>query len=129
MRRILAITLFAVLAMPAILPLAVPAANDESQLPICCRRDGKHHCAMLETATTAMELQSQGLSLRSQPAPCPYRSSKITLAHSFGFYPPATFAFYAAVIEHPAVQQQTNLRRLISEARCHQKRGPPASFS
>jgi hypothetical protein len=125
MRRILAITLFAVLALPAILPLAFAPANSESLLPACCRRDGKHHCAMM----AMLEGQSQERACGSEPAPCPYRSSKITLAHAFGFYPPAAFTFYAAVIEHPALQQQTNLHRLISKARCHQKRGPPAFFS
>jgi hypothetical protein len=125
MRRILAISLFAVLAMPVVMPLAFTPVDGDSFLPACCRRDGKHHCAMLAMP----RMQSQQLAFSSQSAPCPYRSSKITLAHAFGFYPPAGFAFYAKVIEHPSIQQQTNARRVVSLARCHQKRGPPAFFS
>jgi hypothetical protein len=125
MRRILAITLFAVFALPVIVPLAFAPASTESLLPACCRRDGKHHCAVM----AMLETQSQQPAFGGQPAPCPYRSSKVTLAHSFGFYPPAAFAFYAPVLQQPAIQRQANLRRLISKARCHQKRGPPVFFS
>jgi hypothetical protein len=122
MRRFLAITLFAVLTMPVVLPLVASPADAESLLPACCRRNGKHHCAMMAT----MERESRELGFGRQPDLCPYRSSKLTLAHTFSFYPPASFAFYAAVLQHPAVHQQTAIRRLVAEARCHQKRGPPS---
>jgi len=114
-----------VLVMPACLPfLAVRTTSPDSQLPACCRRDGKHHCAMMAMA----ERDSQKASFRQQPAACPYRSGSFTLTYSFGLYPPASLSFYASIVEHPAVHQQTELRHLISATRSHQKRGPPSPF-
>jgi len=122
MRRTLAMALLAVLVMPAFVSLLVlPNSKPDSLLPPCCRRDGKHHCAMM----AMMERASQEPTFRQVPAACPYRSASMTLAHSFSFYPPASFTFYAAVTNHPAIHEQAVLNRLVSRARSHQKRGPP----
>ena len=45
MRRAFAVTLVLVFSLPLIAPL-LASTPDESQLPACCRRNGKHHCAM-----------------------------------------------------------------------------------
>ena len=45
MRRALAILLVTVFSLPLIAP-ALASTPDDSQLPACCRRGGKHHCAM-----------------------------------------------------------------------------------
>jgi hypothetical protein len=44
MRRALASLLLAVFSLPLFAPLVI--ANPASELPACCLRDGKHHCAM-----------------------------------------------------------------------------------
>ena len=44
MRRVLAAFLVAVLGLGGLIPLAVAAAGDTT--PVCCRKDGKHHCQM-----------------------------------------------------------------------------------
>src|SRR5215813_2815752 len=43
MRRVLALLLLAPIGSPLITPLLL--AYSRSDLPTCCRRDGKHHCA------------------------------------------------------------------------------------
>ena len=48
MRRALALLLVAVLSFPLIAPVLL--ANTASDLPACCRRDGKHHCAVVDMA-------------------------------------------------------------------------------
>src|SRR5882762_4471443 len=48
MRRALASALLALFTIPLIVP-ALTAISD-SNLPACCRRDGKHHCAMSDAA-------------------------------------------------------------------------------
>ena len=50
MRRVLALLLLATIGSPLILPAL---ANAHSDLPACCRRDGKHHCAMQAMAGDA----------------------------------------------------------------------------
>ena len=44
MRRVLALLLLAAFSFPLI--AAVIAPDAEQNLPICCRRNGKHHCNM-----------------------------------------------------------------------------------
>ena len=51
MRRALAIFLLAVISSPLVAPLL--QADTASDLPACCRRDGKHHCAMASMADEA----------------------------------------------------------------------------
>jgi hypothetical protein len=60
MRRILSILLVLILGLGPVVPAGALAAGlipefasgwtgkvDESRLPACCRRNGKHHCAMM----------------------------------------------------------------------------------
>ena len=48
LHRILAILLTAVFSLPLITPLL--SASADPQLPACCRKDGKHACAMRKAA-------------------------------------------------------------------------------
>jgi hypothetical protein len=45
-RRLLAISLLLLFSFPLVSPLLALSANPETNLPACCRRDGKHHCQM-----------------------------------------------------------------------------------
>ncbi len=121
MRRLSAIALFAALVFPAFLPF-LAAPSPEANLPACCRRDGRHHCAMMAMAST-----TQQTTLRQEPAACPYRSQSRLIARTFSFHPTASLAHYAGVVEHPAIHSQTIVKQLVSKARAHQKRGPPSS--
>jgi hypothetical protein len=44
-RRVLALALLGVFSF-SLIPLQAFAADDEAGLPACCRRNGKHHCAV-----------------------------------------------------------------------------------
>ena len=113
--------LFLAIIAPTFLWLGVPDA--QSLLPLCCRRDGKHHCAMASMSSSGME--SSGPSLHDASVKCPYRgSAKVSSATVTA--PPPQFAFYAQTISHPTQFLQVLVSARISEARSHLKRGPPA---
>lgn len=73
-RRLLAVALLLTFISPVALPLFATTADPEASLPACCRRHGKHHCAM----TMAM------LAIASRPAfyapPCPFYPTAATPA-------------------------------------------------
>jgi hypothetical protein len=124
MRRISATFLLAVLGFTAAIPLVF--ADPESSCPVCCRRDGKHHCAMM----AAQQDSSAGPALRAVRATCPYfPSSGPVPVYSGGAEPEASPAIFASLISHPAVQAQSEARYRISLTRTHQKRGPPILLS
>jgi hypothetical protein len=52
---------------------AILRADDESSLPACCRRHGKHHCAMSEPSAVAAMLAASGaVPVAAAPSRCPY---------------------------------------------------------
>src|SRR5258708_24907648 len=67
MKRALASLLLVLFSFPLISPALF--ANSAPTLPSCCRRDGKHHCAMTETA--ASQTPSGGAVVKSTPSKCP----------------------------------------------------------
>jgi hypothetical protein len=71
MRRALAILLALFFSLG---PLAAAlGAENGSRLPACCRRDGKHHCAMSEQAMAGALATALGSELVfSAPAHCPF---------------------------------------------------------
>lgn len=83
MRRVIAITLFVCMSAVVVLPLLFSDPDD--QLPPCCRRDGKHHCAMM-AMMMARNHPLSGTSFRAAIQPCPYWQcgpvSPLTLKHS-----------------------------------------------
>ena len=121
MRRALAILLMAVFSFPLISP-ALFASDAESNLPACCRRDGKHHCAMM-----ASESESpSGPSL--QAARCPsFPAASATPSSPAVSLPPVSQVIFAGLLSHPASCPQTEALCRISYSRAGQKRGPPTA--
>jgi hypothetical protein len=112
--------LLAVIA-PLFLVSAPFNASPESKLPACCRRDGRHHCAMMAAALeTSSEIQVKAL-----PPVCPFRSQAILVPHGAAYLPQASPAHFAGFQSHPAIHAQTQASLRISATRSHQKRGPP----
>jgi hypothetical protein len=110
---------------PTLILLASLAQNPNDRLPACCRRDGKHHCAMMDMATTVSnEVQVSALS----PV-CPFRSEARSIPVVASYLPKAAANFFSEVQSHPAIHAQTHASYRISEERTHQKRGPPATFT
>jgi hypothetical protein len=55
-------------------PLLVPFyPSSEKSLPACCRRDGKHHCAM----RMAIPVEDGKPAFRTTPEACPYRTGAL----------------------------------------------------
>jgi hypothetical protein len=121
MRRAAATVLFALLAVPMLLPLyALRGGDSDSQLPACCRRGGTHHCGM-----TASEPQAPEHAFRQAPSKCCFYPTFKTVAPTTALYPPSAAAFYSATVQHPAIHAQVQANLVVAEARSHQKRGPP----
>lgn len=120
--RLIAIALLSVFGCDIALPSLL--SNPESTLPACCRRDGKHHCAMMQMLE--QQERDAGLSWRSAASKCPLYA-RIGAA-SFIDQTPAVRAasFGGAVVAHPVNKAQTEVLYRISHSRARQKRGPPS---
>jgi hypothetical protein len=112
-------TILLFLLAPSFVWLAVP--DLQSTLPPCCRRDGKHHCAMTAMAEAGQEAPS----LRASSPQCPYRSLLAAPAGRSVAGLPVHFAFFSATISHSEQIVQALVSARVSEARSHLKRGPP----
>jgi hypothetical protein len=120
--RFIATALLLILAGDTALPVLL--ANPESALPACCRRDGKHHCAMMESFEK--QEQNAGPSFRTAAGKCPL-FPKGTVAYFPGqSTPPPAAAFVGSISSHPVFKAQTEILYRISHGRTRQKRGPPS---
>ncbi|MBZ5576159.1 MAG: hypothetical protein LAP40_06320 [Acidobacteriia bacterium] len=119
MRRIPAWALLALFSFSLIAPAL--AWNPDSKLPACCRREGKHHCAMdnaLSPASPAVQ------------ALCPfYPQTGAAPAYAKTAVAWAASQAVAAVFSHPAGRARTEGLSRVSFSRTRQKRGPPSFLS
>ncbi len=124
MRRALATFLLAVFSFPLIAPAL--SADAQSNLPECCRRGGKHHCAM-----TMDQAPATGVSLRSIQPRCPLYPGGAPATPAGGSVAVLnnSCAIFGAVVSHPAICVQTEAGYRISFGRSSQKRGPPVVLS
>jgi hypothetical protein len=122
-RTISVFVIFAVLA-PTMAMFALTLQTPENKLPACCRRDGKHHCAMMDAAGFSSERE-----MRALPEQCPFRTQAVTLGHVTSYLPGASAVHYSELTSHPAIHAQVRAAFRISEERTHQKRGPPVLTS
>jgi len=119
LRNYIAGLLLALLIAPQLLWLGAP--NPESSLPACCRRDGKHHCAMMAVT----EEDAAAPALRASSPNCPFRSLSATPAGSSVGEPSVSCALFSATITQSEQIVQALISSRVSEARSHLKRGPP----
>lgn len=124
LRKLLAITLLAVIALPLIPTLFAQSAKLEGSLPACCRRQGKHHCM----ADRAGDLATSNAvpRFRSPLEKCPYFPGLAIVSDRSIFALPANDAIYAGLVSHPAVVAQTQCKWHVARDRARQKRGPPS---
>jgi hypothetical protein len=131
-RRILSILLTIVFGLPMVSPLFALQGSPASNLPACCRRDGKHHCMLaMDGAAPASAAQPDSISARRFGAPmlserCPFGSKAMPGNVHPDWTPDTTDAVFAGLISHPSQVAQTESRYRISADRSRQKRGPPA---
>jgi hypothetical protein len=121
-RRLLAISLLMLCGLPFALPL-FGANAAEANLPVCCRRNGKHHCMAMNMDS------SQGSSTRTVSEKCPYSIAPPAILVHPPFTPSTAASVFAGIARHPAASPQTEARLRISFDRSRQKRGPPAQIA
>jgi hypothetical protein len=122
MRRILAITLLLLFALPAIAPLLALSRDPDANLPICCRRNGKHHCMMQMEMARAMAFGTQAT---APPMKCPLFPRAVITAQHTELSLHAAALIFAAIVAHPAIHLQTEARARVALFCARQKRGPP----
>jgi hypothetical protein len=117
MRRFLAILLLAAFGLPAVAPLL--AQDPDANLPICCRRNGTHHCSMgtgQNSDTPAASALCPSFPQQSAVAP------SLTLTAIIATQP--SLKLPLATLSAPS---RAETQRRISRERSHQTRGPPAN--
>jgi hypothetical protein len=119
--RLLAIALLLVFACDTTLPALL--ADGESNLPACCRRDGKHHCAMMQMSE---QPENTGQTWSTLSVKCPMFPRRSVASFIDQSAPPPVAQFAGAVIQHPVTKAQTEVLYRISHSRTRQKRGPPS---
>src|ERR1700744_3130739 len=124
MRRLAAISaLFALLSLWSAPLLAAMSAGSQRNLPLCCRRSGKHHCM---GTSTEQPVTSTVIIAPRENCPCSPKSLIPGSARMDLFAPSAHGIFYAEIQTHPAVFAQTEAYYRVASDRSRLKRGPPA---
>jgi hypothetical protein len=118
MRRLAAAALLAWINFTLIFAAMIPAVGAGSSLPACCRRAGKHGCAMTHQSTSGPALQTAQCPLFPSAGAMPAQAKANGVAN--------TAATVSAIVSHSAIQLQSEVRYRISYNRSSQKRGPPS---
>ena len=126
-RSIIALVLLGI-GLPWLLPLV--AANDDSRLPPCCRRNGKHHCAMMDTY---LRLRASGTpTFTAPPMRCPLYPRQPGLAQVRGPQNAALPQTQPAMVKvrgvRKAPQGQPRSLQQLEITHLFSKRGPPSLF-
>jgi hypothetical protein len=119
MRRLLSILLLAAFALPLIAPALALAQDPDAGLPICCRRHGQHHCAMVD--------RQKDPSAHGFVAVCPAWPQRAVPA-LLAFHPflGRTSASGTSVEKLVISTANRDAHPLQAGERLHPKRGPPA---
>jgi hypothetical protein len=115
MRRACANSLLAF--MTALLFAPFVMAREPSPVPLCCRRDGKHHCSGMMQTLGALSATGDSVSER-----CPVRNGAQPSSAAVGL--PAISA-PAAAIEVRDVPELSDARQGFASAVSRHVRGPP----
>jgi hypothetical protein len=122
MRRMMALAVALLIGLPLIAPLL--PFNAATSVPLCCRRNGQHHCmgAMLPSAAT-----DQGPAMVAPK--CPRFPMASVLPQSLALVTLDANSASVDLFVRPAALPQTEARYRIAFARSRQKRGPPVIVS
>ncbi len=125
LHRVLAILLLHVFSLSLITPL-LGAAEQEANLPQCCRRDGKHGCGMAKGKGAGAGSLS-GPAVQSVKPVCPmFPNGKSEPVTSPLALPVPERMEISLLFSAEAGRAQTEARYRVSHSRASQKRGPPA---
>jgi hypothetical protein len=112
-----------VFSLPLILPAVALAQGPDANLPMCCRRNGAHHCAMMIRHAAA---GNAGTNLSAIPQHCPAYPALVTPLRHVDLAGPAASTVTSNSISQPAVRQQTAALALLALDCARHKRGPPS---
>lgn len=129
MRRLTSILMLALLGGFYVAPLLHATLSDaESDLPMCCRRNGAHHCAMMD-AYQRKHFSSEKPAF-SAPVHCPFYPHERVVFWSPlpSDVLPFSTLYFAELRNHPSCHAQTEARLRISFDRSRLKRGPPSAL-
>lgn len=122
MRRVWAAILVVLFSYPLIAP-AFASLPGDAELPACCRRNGKHHCAMYMAEMMLGQLSSRFVTVQEKCPYAPFAHCPLMLPHSF---PPAARRTVAGLSQGPApIVRAAEAGYRISADRTRHKRGPP----
>ena len=124
MRRFISISLLLLFTLPLVSPLFAASTTD-ADVPVCCRRDGKHHCMMAKVRhrPSGDSAQTGTASLRER---CPYNLvTPAAVNLPFALHEAQTTLF-SEIVTASASPAQTEAIHRTSFDRSHQKRGPPS---
>jgi len=121
LRKLLSTLLLAMLSFTVVSPLPSFGRLDDSSVPACCRKGGRHHC--LVNWSERFGAHDHATQIGGPIEKCPYGPGTIPAVHPNVFGPPTSAAIFASLISHPAGLAQTNSKRRISGDRSRQKRG------
>lgn len=123
MRRFLSISLLLLFTLPLVSPLFA-ASTAEANIRACCRRNGKHHCAMsaMEQSSTNDAAKANTGRLRER---CPYSPASAAAINLPFVADSIQTAISADTPSHPTCHAQPVSLFRISCSHSHQKRGPP----
>ncbi len=109
------------LALP-LLAAVSGSAQAEANLPMCCRRNGSHHCATMD-AGMRMAADTDRPVMRMACSAYPHSLGQV---HTGGWNFEAAREASAALPVAQAAVAQAEAGHRIAEGRARQKRGPPA---
>jgi hypothetical protein len=120
MRRTIALALTLLFGLTLIAPIF--ATNADSNLPPCCRRNGRHHCRMSELAASR-----RGFTSVSERCPCCPSSDCVVQIPTCE--PASAEPVHAGIAFRPALAPRAMAGSRRSFHRSHLKRGPPAPLA
>lgn len=129
MRRAIHILLLVALILPLFAPLLALGQSADAGLPQCCRRNGKHHCAMSIAEKSQLAAKDRVPKWAAPGDRCPYWPASVVAGHVHETFAAAAQAIYAEISSHPAGTAQTHSKRRIARDRSLRKRGPPSQAS
>lgn len=96
-------------------------SDPQSNLPACCRRDGKHHCSIMQMG----ERSTDGRDFTASARKCPLFPQVVPVAQRIQLYPVTTETCCGYPIQESAVPAQVETPHRSSPVRVQRERGPP----
>lgn len=125
-RRLLALSLLLLFSFPLVSPLLALSANSDANLPVCCRRNGVHHCGMKVQRSNTSAHQVSVFTISTK---CPFYPRPATLVRHHDARLHASANVLAEAINHSTVKAPASLHVCVALDTAWQKRGPPVHLS